>query len=191
MCLWQPNQSEYAYAMMLSLYVTLGTFFAAGAQPIGKSQPDCLDSMVELCSVAAVMAVQAFKNASERGGFLGGVAALGIIGVALIALAPEKQPVGQASVAGAWATGRYFVQGTTLENSRTENPADSAALANRWSPQMKLLLADAVHTRSRTQQVACYPPPAKNAYPTTASPNHEPGRREEFLSTHGLGLTQK
>jgi hypothetical protein len=35
---------------------------------------------------------------------------------------------------------RYFVQGTTLENSRTENPAEFAALANRWSPQMKLLL---------------------------------------------------
>jgi hypothetical protein len=34
----------------------------------------------------------------------------------------------------------YLVQGTTLESSRTENPADSAALANRWSPQMKLLL---------------------------------------------------
>jgi hypothetical protein len=34
----------------------------------------------------------------------------------------------------------HFVQGTTLESSRTENPADSAALANRWSPQMKLLL---------------------------------------------------
>ena len=35
---------------------------------------------------------------------------------------------------------RYFVQGTTLESARTENPADSAAFANRWSPQMKLLL---------------------------------------------------
>src|SRR5260370_383608 len=32
----------------------------------------------------------------------------------------------------------YFVQGTTLESSRTENPADSAALANRWCPQMGL-----------------------------------------------------
>jgi hypothetical protein len=34
----------------------------------------------------------------------------------------------------------YFVQGTTLESSRTENPADSAALVNRRCPQMKLLL---------------------------------------------------
>jgi hypothetical protein len=34
----------------------------------------------------------------------------------------------------------YFAQGTTLGSSRTENPADSAALANRWSPQMKRLL---------------------------------------------------
>src|SRR5882762_1489355 len=28
----------------------------------------------------------------------------------------------------------------TLESSRTEKPVDSAALANRWSSQMKLLL---------------------------------------------------
>src|SRR5258708_6988819 len=32
---------------------------------------------------------------------------------------------------------RYFVHGTTL---RTEKPAESAASASRWSPQMKLLL---------------------------------------------------
>jgi hypothetical protein len=36
--------------------------------------------------------------------------------------------------------GGYFVQGTVLGSSRTENPAESAALASRWSPQMKLLL---------------------------------------------------
>jgi hypothetical protein len=35
---------------------------------------------------------------------------------------------------------RYFVQGTTLESSSTENPAEFAALANRRSPQMKFLL---------------------------------------------------
>ena len=34
---------------------------------------------------------------------------------------------------------RHLLQGTILERSRTENPVDSAALANRWSPQMKLL----------------------------------------------------
>src|SRR5882724_1341474 len=34
---------------------------------------------------------------------------------------------------------RKDVQGTILESSRTENPVNTAALANRWSPQMKLL----------------------------------------------------
>jgi hypothetical protein len=36
---------------------------------------------------------------------------------------------------------RHLLQGTILERSRTENPVDSAALANRWSQQTKLLLA--------------------------------------------------
>ena len=35
---------------------------------------------------------------------------------------------------------KYYDKMSTFESSRTENPADSAALANRWSPQMKLLL---------------------------------------------------
>src|SRR5436853_4575809 len=35
---------------------------------------------------------------------------------------------------------RHLLQGTILERSRTENPIKSAALANRWSPQTKLLL---------------------------------------------------
>jgi len=37
------------------------------------------------------MAVQAFQNASERGHLLGDIPALVIVGVALLALAPEKQ----------------------------------------------------------------------------------------------------
>jgi hypothetical protein len=49
---------------------------------------------------AALMAVQAFRNLIARGE-LWGVAALVIIGVALIALAPAKQCAKRASVAGA------------------------------------------------------------------------------------------
>ena len=52
-----------------------------------------------------------------------------------------------ASQTTAWKTylppqglSRNFVQRTVLESSRTENPVDSAALANRRSPQMKFLL---------------------------------------------------
>ena len=40
---------------------------------------------------AAIMAIQAFQNASERGHLLGDVPALVIVGIALIALAPAKQ----------------------------------------------------------------------------------------------------
>ena len=35
---------------------------------------------------------------------------------------------------------RSLVQRTILGSSKTENPVESAALPNRWSPQMKLLL---------------------------------------------------
>ena len=49
---------------------------------------------------AAVMAVMAFQKPDERGGFLGGVAALAIIGVALIVLAPAKQSGERASAVG-------------------------------------------------------------------------------------------
>jgi hypothetical protein len=35
---------------------------------------------------------------------------------------------------------QYFVRGTTLESSRTENPSDSVAVAKGWSPQRKPLL---------------------------------------------------
>jgi hypothetical protein len=45
------------------------------------------------------MAMQAFRNVVPRGELLG-VAALVIIGVSLIALAPEKQSVEQVSAAG-------------------------------------------------------------------------------------------
>jgi len=44
--------------------------------------------------------VMAFQKPDERGGFLGGVAALAIIGVALIVLAPAKQSGERASAVG-------------------------------------------------------------------------------------------
>jgi uncharacterized membrane protein YoaK (UPF0700 family) len=48
----------------------------------------------------AVMAVLAFQIPSERGELLVAVAALVVIAVALIALAPAKQSVEQVSAAG-------------------------------------------------------------------------------------------
>ena len=46
------------------------------------------------------MAVMAFQKAEERGELLIAVAVLGIIGVALIVLAPAKQSDERASAAG-------------------------------------------------------------------------------------------
>jgi hypothetical protein len=47
------------------------------------------------------MAIQAFQIVSERGELLVAVAVLGIVGVALLALAPAKQSAELASAAGA------------------------------------------------------------------------------------------
>src|SRR5947209_2468014 len=56
---------------------------------------------------------------------------------------------------------RHLLQGTILERSRTENPVDSAALANRWSPQTKLLLDGRCphHTKDAP---SCKPSAARN-----------------------------
>ena len=92
MFLW----SEAAVAMMLSLYVTLGIFLLIAARnPLANRSLIAFTAWSSLAH-AAVMAVQAFRNVIPRGELLG-VAALVIIGVSLIALAPAKQSLEQAS----------------------------------------------------------------------------------------------
>src|SRR6266852_2873207 len=92
MFLW----SEAALAMMLSLYVTLGIFLLIVARnPLANRSLIAFTAWSSLAH-AAVMAVQAFRNVIPRGELLG-VAALVIIGVSLIALAPAKQSLEQAS----------------------------------------------------------------------------------------------
>ena len=80
---------EPSLAMMLSLYVTLGIFLllAAGDPPANRS----LIAFTAWSSFAhaALMGMQAFLNLIPRGELLG-VAALVIIGVALIVLAPGR-----------------------------------------------------------------------------------------------------
>ena len=96
--LWHQNQSMYTFDMMLSLYVTLGIFLL-----IAVPNPSANRSLIAFAAWssfahAAVMAVMAFQKSDERG-ILWGVAALVIIGVALIALAPAKQSVEHVSAA--------------------------------------------------------------------------------------------
>src|SRR5207302_2562657 len=90
MSLWKLNKSDYGEDMMLSLYFTLGIFLLMAVR--NPSANRSLIGFAAWSSFAhgAVMAVLAVHIASERGGLLSAVAVLVIIGVALIALAPEK-----------------------------------------------------------------------------------------------------
>jgi len=99
MDLWRTKQAEIG-PMMLSLYVTLGIFLM-----LATRNPSANRSLIGFAAWssfahAAVMTVQALRDASERGHLLGGVAMFGVIGVALIALAPAKQSVERVSAAG-------------------------------------------------------------------------------------------
>jgi hypothetical protein len=98
--LWHPNQSEAVEPMMLSLYVTLGIFLLIAARNASANRSLIAFAASSSFAHAAVMALQAFQNASGRGHLLG-AAALVVIGVALIGLAPAKQSVEQMSAAGA------------------------------------------------------------------------------------------
>src|SRR5713226_2488467 len=89
-------KQEPALAMMLSVYVTLGIFLL-----LASRNPPANRSLIAFTAWssfvhAALMAVQAFLNLIARGELIG-VAALVIIAVALIALAPAKQPVEEVS----------------------------------------------------------------------------------------------
>jgi len=96
MFLW----SETAVAMMLSVYVTLGIFLLIAARNPSANRSLIAFTAWSSFAHAAVMAVQASRNLIPRGELLG-VAALVVIGVALIVLAPAKRSVERASTAGA------------------------------------------------------------------------------------------
>ena len=78
-----------ALAMMLSLYFTLGIFLLLAARNPSANRSLILFTVWSSFAHAALMAVQAFLKLI-RPGELWGSAALVIIGIALIALAPAK-----------------------------------------------------------------------------------------------------
>jgi hypothetical protein len=92
--------SEPAVAMMISLYVTLGIFLMIAARNPSANRSLIAFTAWSSFAHAAVMAVQAFRNVIARGELLG-VAALVVIGVALIVLAPARPSGEWASAAGA------------------------------------------------------------------------------------------
>ena len=93
--LWQPNRSltaDTADAMMMSLYFTLGIFLL-----LAVPNPSAHRSLIAFAAWAniahgVVMAVLGIQIASERTGLLIAAGALFAIGIALIALAPAKEP---------------------------------------------------------------------------------------------------
>ncbi len=97
---WQPNQPEYEQ-MILGVYATLGIFLLlASRNPSANRSLIAFTAWSSLVH-AAIMAVQAFQRASERGHLLGDIPALVIVGIALIVLAPAKQSTERASAARA------------------------------------------------------------------------------------------
>jgi glucan phosphoethanolaminetransferase (alkaline phosphatase superfamily) len=92
MSLWQQSHQSHSGTepMMLSVYVTLGIFFLLAARrPLANRSLVAFTAWSSFAH-AAVMAIQAFQIVSERGELLVAVAVLGIVGVALLALAPAK-----------------------------------------------------------------------------------------------------
>src|SRR5712692_9693431 len=79
--LWHGDASvSEGDKMMLSLYVTLGVFVLLAARNPSANRSLIAFTAWSSFAHGAVMAVQAFQNAGERGELLGGVAALVIIG---------------------------------------------------------------------------------------------------------------
>jgi len=93
-------RQEPALAMMLSLYVTLGIFLLLAARNPSANRSLIAFTAWSSFAHAGVMGVQAFRNLIPRGELVG-VAALAIIGVTLISLAPAKPSTEQASAVGA------------------------------------------------------------------------------------------
>src|SRR3954469_15048376 len=83
-------RQEPALAMMLSLYFTLGIFLLLAARAPSANRSLIAFTAWSSFAHAAVMGLQAFRKMIPQGELLG-VAALVVIGVALIVLAPAKE----------------------------------------------------------------------------------------------------
>ena len=93
-------KQDPALAMMMSLYVTLGVFLIMAAR--NPSEHRSLIAFAALSSFAhaAVMSFQALLNMIARRELIGSAVFI-LIGIALVALAPARQPREVASTASA------------------------------------------------------------------------------------------
>ena len=89
-------RQDPALSMMFSLYVTLGVFLLLAIRNPGANRSLIAFTAWSSFAHAVVMGTQAMRDMIAHGE-LGGVAALIVIGIVLIALAPAKQPAEPAS----------------------------------------------------------------------------------------------
>ena len=90
-------KEEPALAMMMSLYVTLGIFLLLAARNPSANRSLIGFTAWSSFAHAAVMAVQGSLHWIARTELIGSAVFI-LIGIALIALAPAKQPVEKATV---------------------------------------------------------------------------------------------
>ena len=94
------GRQEPAVAMMLSVYITLGVFLLLAVRDPSANRSLIAFTAWSSLAHAALMGAQALRNLVAREE-LWGVAALAVIGVVLIVLAPAKQPIERASAVAA------------------------------------------------------------------------------------------
>jgi len=82
---------EPALAMMLSVYAALGIFLLLAARNPSANRSLIAFTAWSSFAHAAIMGAQVYRGAVQRGELIG-VGVLIVIGVALIALSPSKQP---------------------------------------------------------------------------------------------------
>jgi hypothetical protein len=81
---------EESLQMMLSIYVTLGVFLLLSSRNPSANRSLIAFTAWSSFAHAAVMAVQSLHDVAERTHLLIGSLAFGVIGVALVVLAPAK-----------------------------------------------------------------------------------------------------
>ena len=89
MILWRREQSGYTDAMMGSLYITLGVLLLLAVRNPPEHRSLIAFAAWSSFAHGAVMAIMAFRGASDRD-LLWGTVALAVIGTVLIALAPVR-----------------------------------------------------------------------------------------------------
>ena len=82
--------SDYGDDMMMSLYFTLGIFLLMAVRSPAAHRSLIAFAAWSSFAHAAVMTTLGLQHASERTGFVGGSAALVVIGITLIALTPKS-----------------------------------------------------------------------------------------------------